>query len=467
MASRLSKQVRHLSISALLTSTSPAHAQDGGIDLVMAAGPQDIPGVEKGPRQRPAPEPPAAPEAPEAPAETPEPVEWLGGRPWWDWTRATGNWGGFRDQLEEAGVSLAGSYTFDWLGVWSGGVNRRASTRTLRDLNATFDLEKMFALKDATVFADFYSTDGRGQEDIGDIQGVSNIETDENDDQLAELWFEKWMFDRRLRLKAGKIDANTEFGFPESAGEFSHSGPAYSPTNFMLPTYPDPAVGVVAFVYPSDRCYVGAGFFDGAAGDGLRTGGHGLRTFISDDKSSDWFWIAETGFTWSEFGSLGKGRLAGGGWYHTGEFETFSGDREEGTAGAYLLAEQQLLRRGDKPAKGDDPGADQGLFIFAQFGWADEDVSEIGAHVAGGLTLSGTFAGRDDDAAGVYVSWVDMSDEDAAGFADDETVIHAFYKWQLLGSVSLRPAISYVINPSGDSSIDDAVVGSLRVSIEF
>lgn len=464
MAPRLPRNQWFIGVLTSASIAAAAHAQDGSLDLVMAAGPQDVPGVEKGPRQRPPETPPVA--VPPA-DETLEPVEWLGGRPWWEWTRATGNWGGYRDRLEESGLSIAGSYTLDWLGVWSGGVRNRASTRTLLDINATFDLEKLADWKGATVFADFYSTDGRGQDDIGDIQGVSNIETDENDDQLAELWFEKWMLDRRIRIKAGKIDANTEFGFPECAGEYPHSAPAYSPTNFMLPTYPDPAIGVVAFVYPSDRCYLGAGLFDGAAGDGLRTGGHGARTFLSDDKSSDWFWIAETGFTWSEAASLGKGRVAGGGWYHTGEFETFAGDHDDGTAGMYVLAEQQLLRRGGQPAEGDDPDADQGVFIFAQVGWADEDVSEIGLHVAGGLTLSGTFAGRDDDAAGVYVSWVDLSDDDAAGFTDDETVIHAFYKCQIAGSVSLRPSISYVLSPSGDSSTDDAVVGSLRLSIEF
>lgn len=74
-------------------------------------------------------------------------------------------------------------------------------------------------------------------------------------------------------------------------------------------------------------------------------------------------------------------------------------------------------------------------------------------------------AARDDDAAGVYVSWVDLSDE--AGYAENETALELFYKWQCTGSVSLEPTVTWVLNPSGDPTTDDAVVGMLRASVEF
>jgi porin len=56
---------------------------------------------------------------------------------------------------------------------------------------------------------------------------------------------------------------------------------------------------------------------------------------------------------------------------------------------------------------------------------------------------------------------------DPAGYADDETVVEWFYKVQLTGSVSVKPDIQFVFSPSGDSSLDDAVVGGLRVEIAF
>ncbi len=54
------------------------------------------------------------------------------------------------------------------------------------------------------------------------------------------------------------------------------------------------------------------------------------------------------------------------------EFETFSGDREEGTAGAYLLAEQQLLRRGHPVAR-----------VAAELGYTGSSFSRVFAQRVG------------------------------------------------------------------------------------
>jgi porin len=457
--------------AAFITSaglTPIAFAQDS-TDFVFEAGPQDLPGVEKGPRQRPpAPLPPPVPAPPAPPPELPE---WFGGKPFWEWSHLTGNWGGLRDSLEEKGFSFAGSYTLDWIGVWSGGASNRASTRTLLDLNGTFDLEKIVNLKGGTFFLDFYSTDMRGLDDVGDFQGVSSITTAENDDQLGQAWYEQWLFNKVVRVKVGKVDAQTEFAFIKAASDFMNLSVVFSPTLIGMPTYPDPAFGANIFVYPTENIYVGAAAYDGAAGanDSLRTGGHGTRTVFSDTKSSDWYFITEAGLTWSQAAALGKGRFAAGLWHHTGDFERFDGGLDSGATGFYLIAEQQLLRRGGggaKPAEGeDDPGADQGVFAFGVLGWSNDEISDVGLHLVGGLSLKGTFDGRDDDAAGLAATWADLSDK--AGYVDDETEITLFYKVQCTGFVTLTPTLTWVLNPSGDPSLDDAVVGALRVAVTF
>ena len=35
-------------------------------------------------------------------------TEWIGGAPFSEWTHATGNWGGYRDHLEDLGIEVAG-----------------------------------------------------------------------------------------------------------------------------------------------------------------------------------------------------------------------------------------------------------------------------------------------------------------------------------------------------------------------
>ena len=132
---------------------------------------------------------------------------------------------------------------------------------------------------------------------------------------------------------------------------------------------------------------------------------------------------------------------------------------DKGTGGFYALCEQQLTSRED-----DD---ELGLWVFAQYGYADKDVSEAEHHIAAGLSMMGTFSGRDDDAAGIYISHIVLSDEPGAGFTEDETVVELFYKLQLTPFVSIKPDLQLMFNPSGDQTVDDAVVGTLRMEITF
>lgn len=416
--------------------------------------PIELPGHEEGPRTRKAEVEPTEGE--------PEPLpDWFGGKSWVEWSNATGNWGGMRDSLSALGFDFAGSYTGDWMAVLEGGADRDSSYRHLLDLNATFDFEKLLNIEGGTLFIDFYSTSGESASaDAGDLQGLSNIETDGSRDQIAEVWYEQWLFGRVLRVKFGKVDANSEFAFIDAAGEFINSSAGFSPSILELPTFPDPATSVNVFLYPVERWYLGVGLYDGASHDGLPTGTRGPATFFSDDRSDSWFVIGETGFTFDEVGFLRGLRIAAGGWGHTGDFDRFDGGVEDGTTGLYLLGEAMIWKRIP-----DDSEDEQGLSLFAQYAHADEDVAEVVDHIAGGVSLLGTFDGRPDDAVGVYVTHANLSRE--GGFEDDETVIEAFYSISLTPFITFKPDLQYILGPSGDSEVDDAVIFTLRMGVEF
>lgn len=422
----------------------------------------DLPGREKGERERPAPEAPVEPAA-EAPAVPEAPREWFGHAPYWMWTRASGDWAGGRTWLEDRGVTFAGSYTLDWQGVWSGGVRRGAGTRSVLDFNITIDSLELARYEGGTLFADFYSSDMRERPEPGSVQSFSSLETGDNVDQLAELWYEQVLLDGVLRVKVGKVDANSEFAFTGPAGEVVNGSAAVSPNILGMPTWPDPATSVNVFVYPVERWYIGGALYDGALGvDGIHTGRRGPSTFFSDERSDEWFWIGETGLSWSGWLGMSRGRAGGGVWHHTGEWERFDGEFEDGTTGFYLFSEQLVW-----DPTGDDAEDDRGLWLFAQYGYADDAVSEIGDHIAAGALLNGTFPGREDDAAGVYVSWVGLSGEEGAGFTEDETAIDVFYKFIVTPFVSVKPDLQWFINPGGAGEIDDALVGGLRLEVTF
>lgn len=415
-------------------------------------GPPNLPGHERGDREKPAAEPAAEPAAPEA-------REWFGFRHWLEWTRVTGDWAGARTTLEDAGFTLAGSYTLDWSSVWAGGIRGTGSTRTLFDLNATFDLEKLAGLQGGTVFVDYFSSDMRGgSRDVGDYQGVSNIETGRNLDILAEAWYEQAFLENSLRLKAGKIDAAGEFAFLNCTGDFLHSAAGVMMTTPGYPTYPDPAMGLVLYYYPTEQFYLGGGVFDGATSDGVPTGYRSFDTLFSDDRSASWFWIGEAGFTWHA--ECGNGRACIGATYVTSHFDTFDGGTQDGAAGFYIMGEQQLTCRDEE---GKD--ADHGLFVFAQAGLSDDEVWPVQYHLAGGLVIKGTFEGRDDDTTGALISYVRFAD--GSGLEDGETAIEFYYRFQLTPAINIRPDIQFILNPGGDPTLDDAVVAGLRAEITF
>lgn len=379
----------------------------------------------------------------------------------------------FENSLErasDAGVSIAGEYVYEYTNVLDGGVKSGGSDRNLFVFDAEFDLENIFGLKGATVFAQYLHVNAErgGSADAGDIQGFTNIGSDRSMDVLYELWFEQKFADGKYRVKVGKVDANSEFNYVDAGGNFSNSSAGFSPTIFTFPTYPNPAMSVNVFATLVENDVtaftVGYGLNDGGtAVDGVETGRSGPSSYFSGDSSNDYFHILQGEQTWESLCSLDEGRLSAGAWYHSGSFETFSGGSDSGAFGFFFTAEQRLTTRAEDSA--------EGIYVFAQYATADENVSEIAQHIALGLMSEGSVAGRSSDSAGVYVTYVDLSDDsyanDGDGFAKDECTIDAFYRFQLNDHFALQPEVQYILNLSGSSSVSDALIGGVRFSASF
>ncbi len=381
---------------------------------------------------------------------------------WTDLDRLTGDWGGARTALEERGLTIGAEYTAEFTSVLSGGVNTRGSFRDLLTIDATLDTEAAFGLPGGTAFIQYLTVDADdgGSTDAGDIQLFSNLENDRSIDAIYELWYEQSLANGRLRLKLGKFDANSDFHAIDYAGSFAHSSAGFSPTIVGFPSYPNSATGLAIALRPTESIEFSYGFFDGASGpDAIRTGTSGPATFFSDDRSDDYFHIFEASLDWAGEETLGRGRLTLGATYHTGRFDRFEGGTETGALSVYAIVEQSILRR--------DEGEPGGLHAFAQVGLADDSVSEIGAHLAAGLVAEGPIAQRPTDSAGVYVSYADLSDATGAGFPDDEVAIDLYYRAQLTGFAFIQPQIQYIVSPSGNPSVENAVVAGLRIGVSF
>ncbi len=101
---------------------------------------------------------------------------------------------------------------------------------------------------------------------------------------------------------------------------------------------------------------------------------------------------------------------------------------------------------------------------------------------AGTLLLAAALPGLAQTANGKPLAWSDRDrltggvDLDAsfrnlltlaAGFEKNEIAVDAYYRFQLTPAAYLQPEAQYIVNPSGDPAIDDALILGVRVGVTF
>lgn len=379
---------------------------------------------------------------------------------WWDGEMLTGDWLGARGAADDHGFAFEGSITTDLSRVLDGGLAERGAARALFDLALRVDVEKLVGLGGVTAYADFQAFAGdNGSEDVGDIQGYSSIDSREMA-QLSELWIEAALWGELLRVKVGKVDANTEFAFADNAAGFLQSSMGMSPTTPM-PTYPDPATSLNVFVSPVPWAYAGIGVYDGASYRGVHTGSCGPGTALSGHV--ELFTIGEAGVRWGEDGA---GRLGFGGWYLDGGFDVTDANgvatHHHGTRGAYLTLDQRVWKEND------EDGDAQGIAAFLMWGWTEPATSPIEAHLGGGVAWRGLVPGRDGDELGLGASWVSAGDAlDPPSPRDHEVAVEAYYAAPIAGWLVAQPDLQWITSPLGDPAARDAWVGTVRLTINL
>jgi porin len=377
----------------------------------------------------------------------------------WQSPTLTGDWFGLRPKLEDHGITFNGNLTEDYSKSLMGGTDDGGDAfRSLLNLNITLDTGKLGAWKDGTFYANFQNQNGRnGQELIGNIQGVSNIDAD-GQTALYEIWYQQILLDGKLRIKAGKVDATNEFAYVENSAEFLNSSMGYSPTLVGFPTFPDPATSINVFFTPMDSLTFGAGIYDGSTLHGDPTGPRGPAKFLS--SVNDLFLIGEIDYSWN-FSNNRPGRIGVGVWHDTGSVPKFDRTAQATATGPFFVMDQMLWRK--NPGVKDD---DQGLYMYAQYGWADPHISTTEDHGGVGLSDTGLFPSRNADITGIGISWVRLSDDPVAGFLhSNETVIETFYKIQATPWLSIKPDLQYIMNPAGRSR--DCLAATIRLMIKF
>ena len=281
--------------------------------------------------------------------------------------------------------------------------------------------------------------------DSGVFQGYSNIDAD-SQLMLYELWAQQSFFSRKLRIKAGKIDANTDFDAVPTAADFLNSSMGYSPTIMEFPSYPAPKFGVDAFVeLPYSSHLI-------------------LGRFATDQGTVA---LAEGAHSWKSSKNANEGRAAIGLWRLHEPLVRFDGSPVSHARGFYGVLEQSLWRPSSMtPSAADAP--DQNVSAYVQMGNGDKRENPNTWHLGAGVVWTAPCKKRTADAAGWAVSSVRFSDALGAGFdRQHESGFEMYYKLSLTRATAIVMDTQYFRHPGGMRARPGVLFFTPRLVVSF
>lgn len=418
----------------------------------------------------------------------------------------TGDWGGMRSTLSDAGVGLSATYIGEALADVAGGIRRGAVYDGRFEADADLDLDRLADWSGASIHAGMYQLHGRGLSTnfVGSGLTAGNIEAVPST-RLFTLWIQQnWLADR-LSLRVGQIAADDEFIVSPTGANFMNTSfgwLALATLNLPSggPVFPIAAPGVRIAARPSgDVQFLTAVFSGDPAGkpgdeDPQRRNCCGTTFSFQGGV----FVINEVQY----FHNRGTGGLPGvyklGGWYHSGGFDDERLDtlgrslaspastgvpfRHHGNYALYAVADQMVWRAGQS----DDPS----VTLFMRIGGAPANRNLIEFYVDGGAAIKGAIPGRGGDTLGLAVGYAKISDDagaldrDARVFSglsgpvrDSETILELTYLAAIAPWWTVQPDVQFFFHPgghianpddpSGQSAIPDALAIGLRTTLKF
>ncbi len=296
---------------------------------------------------------------------------------------------------------------------------------------------------------------------VGDSHIVSNIDAPRGL-RLYEAWLDWAPGNGAISTRVGLYDLNSEFDSIETGGLFFNSahgiGPDFSQSGLNGPSiFPVTSLALRLRGEFGSGAYAQAAVLDGVPGDPDDSGSNEID--LSGDDGA--LLVGEIGW-----GGGAWRKLAVGVWSYTAEFDrlTAPGDpQDDGNAGWYAIADRTMWNKGSTT-----------LAAFLRAGHAEDRFNPIEGYVGVGTSLTGFAASRPDDAVGLAVATTLTGDdyERARQMADlstdsHETSIELTYRAPITDWLTLQPDIQYVINPSADPALDNALIISLRFELSF
>jgi porin len=397
--------------------------------------------------------------------------------------------GGIRKGLARAGIGVGGAYYAEPFYNW-GGFDEGGEYQGVLELYINADMHKLGLWRGLCFHTNGFQIHGNSitAANIGSLMPVTSLEATDAT-RLFELWLEQTIIKDKLTVRFGQLAADEEFILSDGGGYFINGTwgwPSITAADLPSggPAYPLATPGVRVAVNPNERMGLLVGVYNGdpapeCGSDDPQVCNNDGLAFELDDPP---LLMVEGVYRYNQ-----KGRLPGavkiGGWNHFGTFEHQrfdsggaliavtgnSGRPLNDNWGLYGIIDQLIWRV---------PGSEepQGVGIFARFIGAPEDRNLIDFYFDGGLTFTGMFRGRPNDALAVGFAYTNISDQVSAFDVDFgepvarnyEALIEVAYTFQINPGLAIQPDFQYIFQPGGNvAGQKDAIVVGARTSISF
>jgi porin len=359
---------------------------------------------------------------------------------------------GLLNSLKDQGITFGISETLAGYYNFVGGIRSGSAKASTFDLNISADLKKWMGIPGGMFYADL--EDHAGDNPTKTLTRDFQVFDKHNAApflQILELWYQQKLFSNKLRIKIGKIDANSEFSVIDNGLKFISSSTQVTPTFFVFPTFPDPVPGLNIFFTPGKHFYTNFAIDDANRSDHFLNF-YGDPTDVQPTPHGELL-ISESGLNWDHLPVLNTdGNLKLGFWKHTGTFTEFDGDTRKGAEGSYVIFDQTLWQPTLKPDE------KRGLRMYLEYAFTEKYITPTYQHFGGGMVWIGPMTNRPDDAIGVSSNYTKLS----PGLnvpQSYELNIETFYKFKVSSWFSIKPDVQYIINPGGQ--FNNALVGTI------
>ena len=395
------------------------------------------------------------------------------------WTRntLTGDWGGLRDQLNDAGFAITPVYEAEVFGN-TGGMKSGAISDGLLDVAFDFDLERITHFWTDAVFhfnvLDIYGSSLSSQ-NVGDFSNTSNL-AGQNSIKFQEIWLQQSFWEKRASIRAGMLAVDTEF-FTSQGSSLFINGTLGAFTLFgsnfnNAPVYPSASPGIRLDVAPVSFLDFKAAVL--APNENAENYDNGTDFGIKQQDGA--LFVMEASYLRNQSpndrGLIGTYKI--GAFVQHSDYATWDSQAQNALGNSallhygtnyavYAVIDQEIFKDGEHTIEG-----------FVRGGFAPASYSFVDNYFDAGLNFSGYLPNRPLDVAGIAIARSGISNQ----FSDSqvlqgnpkstsETVIEATYKVQIAPWWSLQPDLQYVINPSGVEGSRNAFVAGLRATISF